>query len=216
MYAGRAGRRITSMPSTLQQPAGTAPPSQREPLSTLRRWRHVDGEHVAEERALSGPVLVAYDGTPEAAALLRRAVAGSAGEDIVVAHCWRSPVSRHDAAVALRACVHPTARRRVLEDLRDCEADARADSQRIVQAGVALAEEAGACARGESVRLSSGRPVADALVALAGEVGAGSVVVGGRRNRGWRRLLDRWSIGRALARRLDIPVVTVPLNEAGR
>ena len=202
------------MPSNLIEPTGIAPASGDETLSPFRRWRHDCGERVVDgPEGLSGPVVVGYDGTPEAAALVRRAAACAADGRVLVVHAWRSLNDPRDTAVALRSCVHPHAVRRVLEVAREHDADAHAAAERTVAEGVALAQEAGAEASGACVALTGGRDVADVLSALVREVGAGGVVVGARPRRGWRRLLGRWDTAQVLARRLDVPVVPVPLSE---
>jgi nucleotide-binding universal stress UspA family protein len=157
-------------------------------------------------------VLVGYDGTPEAAALVRRAAACAGGAGVIVVHAWRSIDNPRDTAVALRACVHPDAVRRVLEAAREHDAAARAAAERIVAAGVALAQESGAEASGVCVAMTRGRGVTDVLSAQAREIGAGAVAVGVRPRLGWRRLLGRWDTAAALERRLDVPVLGVPLT----
>jgi hypothetical protein len=137
------------MPSDLISPTGMAPGSGDETLSPLRRWRNDHGEQVADCReVLSGPVVVGYDGTPEAAALVRRAAACAADARVVVVHCWRSLDNPRDTAAALRSCVHPHAVRRVLEVVREHDAAAQAAAEHALAAGVALAQEAGAEASG--------------------------------------------------------------------
>jgi len=212
----RWGARVQTgcMPSDLISPTGMAPRSGDETLSPLRRWRNDHGEQVADGReVLSGPVVVGYDGTPEAAALVRRAAACAADARVVVVHCWRSLDNPRDTAAALRSCVHPHAVRRVLEVLREHDAAAQAAAEHALAAGVALAHEAGAEASGVCVALRGGRAVTEVLCGVAREVGAGGVVVGARRRRGWRRLLARWDTAPVLARHLKVPVVAVPLSE---
>ena len=200
------------MQSNLIEPPGLAPAIDDETLSPLRRSRNDHGERVADTwEVLPGPVVVGYDGTPEAAALVRRAAACVVDGRVVIVHCWRSLSNSRDLAVALRSCVHPHAVRRVLEVAREQDAAARGEAERTVAAGVAIAEEAGASASGTCVALRDSRRVADVLGELASEVGAGGVVVGVRPRRGWRRLLSRWQTARTLARRLRVPVIAVSL-----
>jgi nucleotide-binding universal stress UspA family protein len=202
------------MPSNLIEPTGMAPARGDETFSPLRRSRNESGERVAGGREVSsGPVMVGYDGSPEAAALVRRAAACADGARVIVVHAWRSLNNPRDTAVALRACVHPHAVRRVLEAAREHDAEARAAAERIVAAGVALAQESGAEASGVCVAMTPGRGVTEALSAQACEAGAGAVVVGVRPRRGWRRLLGGWDTAGALERCLDVPVLAVPLTE---
>jgi nucleotide-binding universal stress UspA family protein len=201
------------MPSNLIEPTGMAPARGDETLSPLRRSRIDSWERVARRRAVSsGPVIVGYDGTPEAAAHVQRAAACARGAEVIVVHAWRSLDNPRDTAVALRACVHPRAVRRVLEVAREHDAAARAAAERIVAAGVALAQESGAEASGVCVAMTRGRGVTDVLSAQTREVGAGAVAVGVRPRSGWRRLLGRWDTAAVLERRLDVPVLGVPLT----
>jgi nucleotide-binding universal stress UspA family protein len=72
------------MPSDLISPTGMAPGSGDETLSPLRRWRNDHGEQVADCReVLSGPVVVGYDGTPEASGVCVALRGGRAVTDVL-------------------------------------------------------------------------------------------------------------------------------------
>ena len=212
MVRERSGVQTGCMPSTLTEPPGIAPPSGDATLSPLRRWRHDHGERVTDRWQVGpGQVLVGYDGTPEAAAVVRWAAACAGHRRVLVAHCWTSRSNPHDVAVAVRACVHPHAVRRVLEAAHEHDAAARAEAERIVAAGVALTQEAGAEASGMCVPMTGSRGVVDALGDVASGGSVGGVVVGARPRRGWRRLLGRGGTAGVLSRRLSVPVAAVPL-----
>jgi nucleotide-binding universal stress UspA family protein len=141
------------------------------------------------------PVLVCYDGSPEADHAVG-AVASLFGSRRAVVLCV-APVMTLAEGVAATSSVVPG---NAFEDLN------RADALHRAEAGALLARQSGLDAEAQATIASS---PADAIVAVASEIDAAVIVVGSRGFAGLRELV-RGSVSHDVATRADRPVLIVP------
>jgi nucleotide-binding universal stress UspA family protein len=148
----------------------------------------------------AGPILIAYDGSPDAQAAIRSAADLFAGRSVVVLTVWQSV-----AAVARGArAVLPAAV--VSEALAALDEAARSDAEKTAAEGVALAREAGLDA--SAAEATAPVNVWSTVLDEASRLDAAAVVVGTRGLSGVKAAM-LGSVSRAISTHSDRPVLVV-------
>jgi nucleotide-binding universal stress UspA family protein len=152
---------------------------------------------------LSGPAVVAYDGSEEARAAIAAAGRLLAGRPVIVVHAWESTIRHTLSGKALGAA--PVADvREITGELEQMFAEG---AQRMVDEGVALAREAGLDAGGDAYESGSG--AWRAIAAAARAQGAAAIVVGSHgHGRAGSVLLG--SVSSGLVHNAEAPTLVVP------
>jgi nucleotide-binding universal stress UspA family protein len=152
---------------------------------------------------LSGPAVVAYDGSEEARAAIAAAGRLMAGRPAVIVHAWESTI-RHTLSGRALGAAPVSDVREITDDLERMFAEG---AQRMVDEGVALAREAGLDATGEPYESGSG--AWRALAAAARARGAAVIVVGSHgHGRAGSVLLG--SVSSGLVHNAEAPTLVVP------
>ena len=153
-------------------------------------------------RALDGPALIAYDGSPGAREAISRAGRLMGGRAALVVHVWRSPI-RH--ALSGQALAHaPVSELREFVD--DYDGIFAAAAERRLEEGKARARDAGFETSGEWIESAAGawRTLAD----TAEQRGA-AVIVAGSRGRGGIASATLGSVSSGLVHNADTPTLVV-------
>jgi nucleotide-binding universal stress UspA family protein len=147
----------------------------------------------------SGPVLIAFDGSPGAEHAIEAAGALLGDREVVVLTVWEPLVVTltHNAAALVGAGMLPS---------DDADSQMELQALAVAQHGAGLARDAGfdATARWEA---DSGT-IADAIIAVATEIDAAAIVTGSRGLHGLRALLG--SVSERVLERARRPVLVVP------
>jgi nucleotide-binding universal stress UspA family protein len=125
-------------------------------------------------RAIDGPVLIGYDGSPGARAAVAAAGRLLEGRKALIAHVWNSPMRNTLSGRALSGAPLEEVRE-ITADYEQIFADAAAS---VLEEGVASAREAGLEATGEAIESGSG--AWRALAETASARGAALIVAGSR------------------------------------
>jgi nucleotide-binding universal stress UspA family protein len=149
----------------------------------------------------SGPILIAYDGSPDAQSALRRAGDLFAGRTAVVLTVWHSVAETSKGAyAALPAAV-------VGEAVETLDAAAREDAEKTAADGARVASEGGLDAKPAAARAHGN--VWSTIVAEADRLDAAAVVVGARGLSGVKAAI-LGSVSRAISTGANRPVLVVP------
>lgn len=143
------------------------------------------------------PVLIAYDGSPDARAAVEAAGHLFPGSRAVVLYA-REPLE----AVAAHLEGHPS-----LEELRTADAGTADASKRVAMDGAAQARAAGLDAVPEIA--ATGQTAAEAIIAAADAIDATAIVLGARGRRGLRAAV-LGSTSTAVLHRSHRPTLVVP------
>lgn len=154
--------------------------------------------------AARGPVLIAFDGSPDARAALAFAGAQLSGGDAVVLSVWE-PLLLQSRATALSGMVVDAG---VVE--KDDEAVESA-TRTIATEGAELARQAGFTA--EARWQPGSGPVADTIIDVAAKIGARLIVTGTRGLGGIKSLLAG-SVSDRIVHHARRPVLVVPRGES--
>lgn len=151
-------------------------------------------------RSASGPVLLAFDGSPSARGAVQVAGCLWPGHATLVLHVWRSQLRHSMTGAALRHAPLQDVREiaEMLDALVEESADATTDE------GVALAREHGLQPRSSTVE--SDDPLAQTIIQAANDVDA-AVTVTGRRGRGALGGVSLGSVSASLIHASDRPVL---------
>jgi nucleotide-binding universal stress UspA family protein len=159
----------------------------------------------------SGPLLIAYDGSPAADHAVRESGALLGGRPAIVLTVWKPELG-------FELVQTPPGSLGLEPAALDISAALRIDSalaehaQRIAQHGAALAREAGFEADGMAVAEAPAVPVAGTIVRVAGERDAQAVVMAAH-NKGRLGEMLLGSTSREVVRRAEWPVVIVREGE---
>jgi nucleotide-binding universal stress UspA family protein len=154
-------------------------------------------------RLVERPVVVAYDGSPEAVEAVRTAATLFPGRPLVVVTVWEAGL-----ALALASARDPSGLGYAAPGAAEMAAVDRAQRDRALAAVEEAAEEARALgATVEAVVAPDEQDVAETIAAVAEERHAVVVVVGSRRLGVMSRLFG--STSRELRMRTDLPVLAV-------
>ncbi|MEO8687755.1 MAG: universal stress protein [Solirubrobacteraceae bacterium] len=150
-----------------------------------------------------GPLLLAYDGSEPARAVIATAAALFGGRPTVVVHVWESPLTHWRSGHALMAAP-VTEIRELTADLDELLANS---AQQEAEKGADLARQRGLGARAKSVESATG--VWRALIETAQSTDAGVVAVGSR-GRGALASTFLGSVSSGLVHNAELPVLVVP------
>lgn len=150
-----------------------------------------------------GPLVVGWDGSPEAERALQACARLFAGHDICVVHVWESPM-RHSL---FTKALHAGGPREMGEVIDTLDADLAERHAQTVATGVTLAQELGLVARGRL--LESEGPPSHEVLTIADELRAGAIVVG-RRGRNELSAAVTGSVSGSLVHAGERPVLVVP------
>ena len=183
---------------------GAGAARQRRARATISAWSRATisaqyGPRMTEDDA---PALIGYDGSEPAAEAIRAAAALLPGATAVIAYVCDEPLRLGDAAAARVALPDEVIARAV----RDHEAAATAEAERIAEAGVAIARDAGLAA---TAAVTASDSPWRGLCAAAEEHGAGVIACGSRGRGGVSRAL-LGSTSSSLLHRSPLPVLVVP------
>jgi nucleotide-binding universal stress UspA family protein len=152
---------------------------------------------------LSGPAVVAYDGSEEARAAIAAVGRLLAGRPVVVVHAWESTIRHTLSGKALGAA--PVADvREITGELEEMFAEG---AQRMVDEGVALAGEAGLDATGDPYESGSG---AWRAIAAAARAQGAAVLVVGSHGHGRAGSVLLGSVSSGLVHNAEVPTLVVP------
>jgi nucleotide-binding universal stress UspA family protein len=151
---------------------------------------------------LDGPVLLAYDGSPDARAAIARAGRLVSGRRAVIVHVWSSPV-RHTVTGRALGAAPMKEFRAFIADYDSIFAEA-AESE--VAEGVALARDAGFDVSGESLESSGSTWHA---IADAAERHDAAVIVAGSRGRGGVKSALLGSVTSGLVHNAETPTLVM-------
>jgi nucleotide-binding universal stress UspA family protein len=118
----------------------------------------------------SGPILLCYDGSDDAADAIRAIAPLFSGREAVVASFWQP-----FAQVAKRFAVSLL---EVVQDAPDVNEREAKLAQQLADAGAAVANAAGLPAEGRAIEVS--RPIDEAIITYAEEIDAPLIVLGSR------------------------------------
>ena len=153
-------------------------------------------------RAIDGPALIAYDGSPGARAAIAAAGRLLPARKAMFVHVWNSPMRNTLSGRALAGAPIGEVRG-ITADYEQVFADAAAT---IVEEGVALAREAGLDASGEAIESGSGAWRALAEVASERH---GAVIVAGSRGLGGLASTIFGSVSSGLVHNAETPALIV-------
>ncbi|MEA2372338.1 MAG: hypothetical protein QOH12_2732 [Solirubrobacteraceae bacterium] len=159
---------------------------------------------------MTGPILLAYDGSPQARQALARAGELLRGPALVV-HVYSAPQSAPPAptlGAGLTLPIEPV----FLEDpalTEVLEERARTRAANVAAEGVELARAAGFDAEAEIVMGDGVHGVWNALAAL-GDERAASVIVVGHRDVSWLQAAVRGSVAGDLVKHVSRPLLVIP------
>jgi nucleotide-binding universal stress UspA family protein len=148
-----------------------------------------------------GPVLIAFDGSPDARAAVSFAGPLLSGRDAVVVSVWEPLLLQANTIAMSGMVVDPEL---VAKDDQEIESATRT----LATEGAELARQAGFGAAEPRWQRGAG-PVADAIIEVAGEIGA-SLIVTGTRGLGGIRSLLAGSVSDRLMHHARRPVLIVP------
>ena len=150
--------------------------------------------------ALDGPLVIAYDGSDPARKAIEIAGGFFSGRAALVVHVWESHY-RHSLTVQTLASAPGDDLRRIIADLDSAIGDAAATT---TGEGVALAQQAGLDATGETVQTTAG--VWRTIASLARERNAALIATGARGIGGARSAL-LGSVSSGLIHNAEVPIL---------
>jgi nucleotide-binding universal stress UspA family protein len=149
---------------------------------------------------LTGPTLIAYDGSEGARDAIAAAARLLPDRPAIVVHAWTSPLQRSFAGEELAAMPLPEGNE-LTHDLADVLSS---QGEEVAQEGAELAREAGLPARAIAVEAASG---AWRTLAAVAATESAAVIVAGSRGRGALRSTVLGSVTSALVHNAELPIL---------